>query len=147
MTIDPGKPTFQIQIFVGKNKKILVLIIMIPIRGAFDAELAMLRPLAETTVTDFAVYVWHATPDATPRRQQRPSRALQRYTPPAALNRLCLHGGTDIGLGDLFSWRGPGWALGGEWPRDWGVGGECSVPSVSPGYPSKPAPEARDQLF
>ena len=43
-------------IIVRKNKnKTLIFIIMIPIRGAFDAELAMLRPLAEATVTDFLV--------------------------------------------------------------------------------------------
>ena len=100
---------------------------MIPIRGAFDAELATRRPLAETTVTDFPVLFWQAAPDATPRRQQRLSRAVQRCTPPAALDRLCLHGGKDIGLGDLLRGRGPGWALGGEWPRDWGFGGEFSV--------------------
>jgi len=45
----------MIRIVIKNKNKTLMLIIMIPTPGAFDAELAMRRPLAEPTVTDFLV--------------------------------------------------------------------------------------------
>ena len=82
---------------------ILVFIIIIPILRAFDAEPATLRPPAELSVTHFLIHRWQTLPDATPRCQQCPIRALQRDTPPAAFDWLLPH--LRLIAPTLFAWE------------------------------------------
>ena len=107
---------------------ISIVIIIVLVLRAFDAELATLRPRAELSVTDSPIYLLQTLPDATPRSQQGPLRAPQLGAPPAVFDRLLPHLLKHIYVRDR--WRPWGWLPGGGF-----------------GYPLPSAPESGDQLL